>query len=112
MRYYYEPKTKYEVTKGKTIRCNDKLYSMCTLYEVNGRGLKVVQLRFNENLKVFYYGPIDPWLVDDIFSQPGFLEKLSNPPYPTMAVRTLMWQLRMKPLKKEWWENSQNLQTV
>ena len=109
MRYYYEKPTEYTVTKARTIHTNDKLYSECTLYEIDGRGLKVVQLRFNPKLKVFFYGPIDPWLIDDIFSREGFLENLSDPPYSTVTVRTLMWKLRMKPLKKEWWENSQIL---
>ena len=25
--------------------------------------------------------------------------------YPTVTVRQIMWALRMKPLKREWWEN-------
>lgn len=112
MRYYYEKPETYQVTKAKTISTDDKLYSECTLYELDGRGLKVVQLRFNEKLKAFFYGPIDPWLVDDIFAQEGFGEMLSDPPYPTVTVRTLMWKLRMKPLRKEWWEDSQNLQII
>ena len=115
MRYYYEPPADYTVTKGRTITCDEKLYSKCTLYEINGRGLCVVQLRFNEKLKVFYYGPIDPWLIDDIFSKERFpeifsefaLEPDSNGRYPVMEVRKLMWKLRMKPLK-----NSQNLQMI
>ena len=112
MKYYYEPPSEYVVTKGRTILTDDKLYSQCTLYEIDGKGLRVVQLRFNPKLKVFFYGPIDPWLVDDIFSQPGFSENLSEAPYKTAEVRSLMWKLRMKPLRKEWWENSQNLHTI
>lgn len=107
MRYYYEKPENYTVTKAKTIECDDPLYSKCTLYEVDGKGLKVVQLRFNPKLKIFFYGPIDDYLIDDIFSREGFLENLSEPPYPVMDVRKLMWKLRMKPLK-----NSQNLQCI
>lgn len=107
MRYYYEKPEHYTVTKAKTVTTDDELYSQCTLYEVNGKGLKVVQLRFNSKLKVFFYGPIDDYLIDDIFSRNGFKELLTEPPYKTIDVRKLMWKLRMKPLK-----NSQNLQSL
>lgn len=107
MRYYYKKPNDYTVTKARTVTTDDELYSQCTLYEVKGRGLKVVQLRFNPKLKVFFYGPIDDYLIDDIFSREGFLELLSEPPYKTIEVRKLMWKLRMKPLK-----NSQNLQSL
>lgn len=107
MRYYYEKPEYYTVTKAKTVTTDDELYSQCTLYEVDGKGLKVVQLRFNPKLKVFFYGPIDDYLIDDIFSRNGFKELLTEPPYKTIDVRKLMWKLRMKPLK-----NSQNLQSL
>lgn len=107
MRYYYEKPQTYTVSKGRTEKVDAELYSECTLYEVNGKGLRVVQLRFNPKLKVFFYGPIDDYLIDDIFSREGFLENLSDPPYKTIEVRQLMWKLRMKPLK-----NSHKLQLL
>ena len=62
-------------------------------------------------MKVSWWGPIDPWLIDDIWNRPGFMtvfDKYSdfenNGLYPTVSVRWLMWQLRMKPLKKTPWE--------
>ena len=62
-------------------------------------------------MKVAWWGPIDPWLIDDIWQQEGFMSifeqyagKDVNGVYPTVPVRWLMWQLRMKPLKKNPWE--------
>jgi hypothetical protein len=112
MRYFYEPPTEYDMTKAKTYKCNHRMYSKCTLYEFGGEGLAVVQKRFNSKLKVTWWGPIDPWLVDDIFSQPGFWEVFSKYAdrssvgiFPTISVRKLMWELRMKPIKREFWED-------
>ena len=115
MRYYYEKPKEYKASYGRTYHCNHKLYSACTLYEEDGKGLAVIQQRFNPKLKVFLWGPIDPWLVNDIFLHKDFSENFSklaaeaeNGLYPTISIRKLMWKLRMKPLRKEWWENSQN----
>ena len=59
-----------------------------------------------------WWGPIDPWLVDEIFNQERFMQifdkyagDCENGLYPTMSVRKLMWALRMKPMIKQPWED-------
>ena len=73
--------------------------------------MAVVQQRFNSRLKVTWWGPIDPWLVDDIWQQDGFerlfeskADKACNGLYPTVTVRKVMWELRMRPLPRQYWE--------
>ena len=112
MRYYYEPPIEYSVTAAETYKCDHKLYSKCTLYLFGVKGLAVVQQRWSERMKVSWWGPIDPWLIDDIWNQEGFMtifDKHADYPefgvYPTVSIRWLMWQLRMKPIKREDWEN-------
>ena len=59
-----------------------------------------------------YWGVVDPALANDIYICENFqmvFEKYSGREkdriFPTIAVRKLMWELRMKPLQKEFWEN-------
>ena len=58
-----------------------------------------------------YWGVVDPELANDIYISEGFEEyfrKFSGREkdgiFPTVQVRKLMWALRMKPLRKEFWE--------
>lgn len=117
MRYYYEKPDKYEVTTGILYRCNHPVYTYCTLYRRGNVGLSVVQQRFNPKLKVSWWGAIDPWLIDDIGKNPlfesYFIEKSGKSEdgiFPTVNLRKIMWALKMKPLKKEPWE--QELQAL
>lgn len=111
MRYHYESTLKM-ATHGQVYECDHELYNKCTLYYDDGIGLAVIQQRFNPDLKMMWWGPIDIGLVDDIYDSPGFKEyfkkyaacKDENGIYPTIKVRKLMWALRMKPLKKQHWE--------
>ena len=111
MRYFYKKPDIYCAESGIKYTCNHPVYRVCTLYKIEDSGLAVVQQRWNEAMKHTWWGNIDPWLVDDIFHNPGFkdyFEKNAGPEvdgiYPTVTVRKLMWALRMKPLKKERWE--------
>ena len=117
MRYYYEKPEEYSVLHGCVHNCDHPLYNSCTLYLMGNFGLAVIQKRFHSKLKVFSYGPIDPWLTDAIFSQAGFSEyfykhagECKDGLYPTVGVRQIMYALKMKPLRKEWW--SQELQSI
>lgn len=89
---------------------SNPLFSYYTVYEIGGFGLGVIQRRFNSKLKLSWWGPVDPWLANDIFENENFMEvfgKLSGPndtDYPFIEVRKLMYMLGMKPLKKELWE--------
>ena len=111
MRYFYKRPNYYEVTKARTYMCDAELYSQCTLYKEGELGLAVIQKRFNKKLKVFWWGPIDPWLIDDIFDRPLFGNYFNehagistNGIFPTVTVRSCMYQLGMKPLRKQSWE--------
>ena len=112
MRYYYErPKGTLPVY-GEIYACNHPLYDRCTLFLKNYRGLAVVQQRFDPERKHCYWGPIDYWLANDIYENdrfPDFFRENADKAdidglYPTVSVRKLMWALRMKPLRKEVWE--------
>lgn len=112
MRYHYEPKTLYLSLYGRTYLCDHPVYSTCTLYFVNGCGLAVIQQRYDPESKSTTWTEIDPWLVDDIYLHPKFMEyfsKYADKPsdsglYPTVNVRQIMWFLRMKPIERKVWE--------
>lgn len=113
MRYFYEQPMVYKVTKGVTYECDAEVYSRCTLYKKGELGLAVIQERFNKKMKIFWWGPIDPWLVDAIYDNPLFCSYFDNHAkqkqdgvYPTVTVRSCMYSLKMKPLKKQAWELS------
>lgn len=115
MMYHYEPPEHWSVNKGQVYKCDHPLYSQCTLYSKDGVGLAVVQERFNGKTKMSWLGPIDPWLVDDIASQPGWIDFFAdhakapeNGLYPTTTIRKVMWALRMKPLEQTDYEKARS----
>ncbi len=117
MRYYYECDNRIANTKY-LCKIDHPLYSSCSLVLEGNKGLAIVQKRFNSKMKIFWYGAADSWLVEDIVTNEGwdsYFAKNSGDCtdglYPTVTVRQVMWTLRMKPLKKEWWE-SQDLQAL
>jgi hypothetical protein len=76
-----------------------------------GKGLAVIQQKFDENTKNTWWGEIDPWLTDIIYLHPKFMEffgeRAGTPTddiYPTVTVRQIMWALKMKPIPRERWE--------
>lgn len=117
--YYVGDHTIRRSIYSRVYRCDHPLYNECTLYERNGQGLAVIQQRFNPKLKMTWWGPVDPWLADDIYSEDKFLERflsLSNfmieGLYPTIEVRKLMYQLAMKPMMVAFWESSLSSQKL
>ena len=111
MRYHYETKQNYRQHYGIVYICDHPVYSRCTLYTIDDKGLAVIQQRYIPETKYTYWNEIDPDLQDDIYLNPGFksyFHKKAAPPvndiYPTVTVRQLMWALRMKPLPKQIWE--------
>ncbi len=106
MRYHYE------TIEASTYSCDHPLYDKCTLYSKGENGLAVVQNRYSPKTKVSWLGPIDNELVYAICAKDGFNEYFEknacaadeNKLYFTVSVRTLMWALKMKPLKKNIWE--------
>ena len=111
MRYYYEKPEHKTSIFGETYVCDHPVYSTCTLFEINGRGLAVIQQRYRKRDKSTVWGEIASWIADDLYLHPGFKEYFDERAdictdglYPTVTVRQIMYALRMKPLKKEVWE--------
>lgn len=111
MKYFYEPPKIWEPMYGQVYICNHPLFKKATLYEIKEKGLCVIQQRFDPDTKKFWWGSIDPWLANDIYLAKGFLNYFREKAgtckdglYPTVTVRQIMWALRMKPLRKEYWE--------
>lgn len=96
---------------GMTYICDHPVYNSCTLYQMNNKGLAVIQQRYDSETKTTRWGEVDPWLTDELYLHPKFKELFNERSgecmdglYPTITVRQLMWALKMKPLKKERWE--------
>lgn len=111
MRYHYEKPTTYLSAYGETYLCDHPVYSDCTLYLINGKGLALIQQRFNQANKSTTWGKIDPWLTDMIYLHPKFKSvfdkrsgECTSGLYPTMTIRQMMWALKLKPIKRERWE--------
>lgn len=111
MRYFIEKPSIVTSMFGEVYTCNHPLYDKCTLYKIGNKGLAVVQQRFDANSKSTYWAEIDSWLNDILYLRPGFINffnKYAGKPngglYPTVTVRQIMWQLRLKPIKRERWE--------
>lgn len=111
MRYHFEKPTIYLSMYGDTYSCNHPVYDKCTLYEMNDKGLAVIQQRYDESTKRTWWGEIDPWLTDALYLHPKFKEyfdkragECANGLYPTVTIRQIMWALKLKPVPKERWE--------
>lgn len=111
MRYHFEKPELYLHQYGETYTCGHPVYSKCTLYKINGKGLAVIQQRFDANTKSTWWTEIDPWLTDAIYLNPSFKKVFDERAracedglYPTVTVRQIMWALKMKPLPKQYWE--------
>ena len=97
---------------AKFYTCKHPLYSAGTLYSLpDGRGIVVVQRKFNDRLKVWYWSHVEPAIAEDIWQNSAldkYLRLYGELPedglYPTIPVRRLMWALGMPPIPKEYWE--------
>ena len=111
MKYYYKKPNEW-IGAGEVYICNHPLYNRCTLFRIGIRGIAIIQEKFDEKTKVRWWGPIEPWLAGDIYFSDKFREFFEanalgpddHGLYPTFTVRQIMWKLRMKPLRKEFWE--------
>lgn len=111
MRTYYDKPNYDRAIFGEVYTCDHPVYSECTLFEINGKGLAVIQQRYRKRNKSTVWGEIDYWIANDIYLNPGFKEYFNTHAdvctdglYPTVTVRQIMYALHMKPLKKEVWE--------
>lgn len=111
MRYHYEKPALYLSMYGSTYECNHPVYSKCTLFQINDKGLAIIQQRYNEKTKHTWWTEIDPWLTDTLYLHPKFAEffnersgECTDGLYPTVTVRQIMWALKLKPLPRHRWE--------
>ena len=111
MRYHYEKPAIYVSMYGQLYICDHPVYTCCTLFKIEDKGLAVIQQRFDEQTKSTQWGELDPWLTDSIYLNPNFKkyfeERAGNCKdglYPTVTVRQIMWALKMKPLRRHRWE--------
>lgn len=96
---------------GETYICDRPVYSKCTLYKMDGKGLAVIQQRYNKTTKHTWWTEIDPWLTDSLYLHPNFkafLDERSGEHiyglYPTVTIRQIMWALRAEPIKRNGWK--------
>lgn len=111
MRYHFNKPSLYLSMYGRVYICNHPVYDRCTLYEINGKGLAVIQQRFDNETKSTYWTEIDEWLTDPLYLNKNFKKyfderagECTNGLYPTVSVRQMMWALKMKPLPRSRWE--------
>ena len=111
MRYHYKKPIIYASMYGQLYICAHPVYSRCTLFKIEDKGLAVIQQRYCKDNKTTWWSELDPWITDDLYLNERFKEyfdkrsgKCIDGLYPTVTVRQIMWALRMKPLKKERWE--------
>lgn len=114
MRYHFTKPQFHSSRYGEVYKCNHPVYSYCTLYKVDNKGLAVIQQRFDPLTKSTWWESIDLWLVDLLYLNVNFIDffnKYATKPTPnglyfTVTLRQLMWALKMKPLKRERWETT------
>lgn len=111
MRYHYEKPDIYSSMYGHTYSCEHPVYSRCSLFLIDEKGLAVIQQRFDETTKTTWWGEIDPWLTDALYLHPKFKQffddrarECTDGLYPTVTIRQIMWALKLKPIQKERWE--------
>lgn len=51
VRYHYEKPAIYLSMYGTTYLCSHPVYDRCTLFEINGKGIAVIQQRFDSETK-------------------------------------------------------------
>ena len=111
MRYHYEKPIIHTSMYGRVYKCDHQVYNSCTLYEIDNRGLAVIQQRFDYKTKKSWWSEIDSFLTDPIYLHPKFKSyfnmksgEVVDGVYPTVTIRQIMWGLKMKPIKRFAWE--------
>lgn len=111
MRYHHKKPNIYVSMYGKLYICNHPVYNRCTLYFMNGKGLAVIQQRYDPETKRTWWTEIDSWLTDELYLHSKFknyfderAKGCTDGLYPTVTIRQIMWAFKMKPLPRERWE--------
>ena len=110
MKYYYQPQSQSIRVFGRPIVLEDHpIYRGGTLYFEQGKGIIVVQKYFSPEWKSCYWDYVDYGIANDLYLAPKFYEffhqNATEEDHPIFELRKLMWELRMKPLRKETWED-------
>lgn len=94
MRYHYEKQEIYLSMYGRIYICNHSVYTSCTLFEINSKGLAVIQQRYDEETNRTWWTEIDPYLTDCLYLNIGFkdffekrLGNCTDGLYPTITIR-------------------------
>lgn len=108
MKYYYEPQKQSVRVFGKPINLEHLIYRAGTLFEEHGKGLIIVQKYFSPEWKSCYWDRLEYGIANDIYTSPKFYDffdkNAKDSDYQIFELRKVMWELRMKPLQKEEWE--------
>ena len=111
MRYYFEKPAVSLSMYGRCYVCDHPVYNRCTLFEIEEKGLAVIQQRFDLKTKSTFWTEVDAYLTDVLYLHPKFKEffdsragTCTNGLYPTVTIRQIMWALKIKPLPKQIWE--------
>ena len=108
MKYFYQKPEICVRVFGEPIHLDHPVYKAGTLYLERNKGLIVVQKHFDPNRRECWFGAVDFWIANDIYTSKNFPEyffsNASESDYPIFELRKVMWALRMKPLQKEEWE--------
>lgn len=111
MRYHFEKPSIYLSMYGDTYLCNHPVYDKCTLFQMDDKGLAVIQQRYDSDTKKTWWGEIDPWLTDTLYLHPSFIKffeersgECKDGVYPTVTIRQIMWALKLKPIPRKRWE--------
>lgn len=111
MRYHYDKPKIFLSVYGQVYCCDHPVYGRCTLYLIDGKGLAVIQQRFDPKTQHTWWTEVDPWLTDELYLHDGFKTYFDRRAsgcidglYPTVTLRQIMWALKMKPLYRERWE--------
>ena len=109
MKYFYKKPEICVPVFGQPISLNHPIYKGGTLYLENGKGLIITQKHFNPDCRECWWGAVDFWIANDIYTSKNFPEwfflNSFSEDYPIFELRRVMWALRMKPLHKEAWED-------
>ena len=96
---------------GEVYECDHPVYSRCTLFRMDDKGLAVIQQYHDTVTKHSWWQEIEPWIANALYLHPKFRDyfnersgKCRDGLYPTVSVRQIMWALKMKPLKRQRWE--------
>lgn len=108
MKYYYQKPDICIHVFGTPIHLDHQIYKAWTLYLENGKGLIITQKHFDLDRRECWWGTVDTWIANDIYTSKNFpkyfSQNASEKDYQIFELRKVMWALRMKPLKPEEWE--------